>query len=51
MILKRNFNPIKVAAYVWREAVMALVISAAVYVAHEFYGVKSVGLSFLMVMA
>lgn len=34
MILKRWFHPIKVAAYVWREVSVSLLVATGIYIAH-----------------
>lgn len=46
MILKRNFDPRKVAGYVWREVTLALLLSVGVYVAHVVLGVQQVTVPF-----
>lgn len=48
MILKRNFDPRKVATYVWRELTLALVLSTGVYGAHVILGIKEVTVPFGM---
>ncbi len=40
MILKRNFNPLKVFLYVWRETLVSLLLSTAVYVAFVHFELK-----------
>jgi len=40
MILKRNFNPLKVFLYVWRETLISLMLSTAVYVAFVHFELK-----------
>lgn len=40
MILKRNFNPLKVFSYIWRETLFALMLSTAVYVAFAHFDLK-----------
>lgn len=46
MIVKRNFDPRKVAAYVWRDVALALAVASAVYLAYAIAGIEAVGLSF-----
>ena len=46
MILKRNFDPRKVTTYVWRQLVVALLWSAAVYVAYVVFGLSFVSAPF-----
>jgi putative membrane protein len=46
MILKRNFDPRKVATYVWRELVLALLLSTGVYVLHVTLGLQQVTVPF-----
>lgn len=46
MIVKRNFNPVKVAGYVWRDVVLAAGVATAVYVIYDRLGLTGVGLSF-----
>jgi putative membrane protein len=46
MIVKRNFDPRKVAPYVWRELLLALVIASAVYLLYGPLGVTVVALPF-----
>lgn len=42
MILKRNFAPRKVATYVWRQLVVALVWSAAVCIGYVPLGLTAI---------
>lgn len=42
MIVKRNFDPRKVATYVWRELLFSLLLSAAVYSWHTAVGLPPV---------
>lgn len=46
MIVKRNFDPRKVATYVWKDVALAVVVAAAVYVAVVPLGWSLVALSF-----
>ncbi|GAB4578006.1 MAG: bestrophin family ion channel [Anaerolineales bacterium] len=46
MILKRNFDPRKVATYVWRELTLALVLSVGVYVSHVTLGISQMTIPF-----
>ena len=46
MILKRNFDPRKVGVYVWPQLLVALLWSAAVYVAYEMLGWSFVAVPF-----
>lgn len=46
MIVKRSFDPRKVAAYVWKEVALALVAATAVTVAVTSLGMGQLGLSF-----
>lgn len=46
MILKRNFDPRKVATYVWPQLVVALVWSAAVYIGYVLLGLTAISLPF-----
>jgi putative membrane protein len=46
MILKRNFDPRKVVTYVWRELILALVLSTGVYVLHVTLGISQVAVPF-----
>jgi putative membrane protein len=46
MIIKRNFDPRKVAAYVWKDVTLALVVAVAVYTAVVWLGWSFVALSF-----
>ncbi|MEZ4961120.1 MAG: bestrophin family ion channel [Saprospiraceae bacterium] len=46
MILKRNFHPLKVLAYVWQEVLFAFVWSVVVWVLFTYGGVKSLALNF-----
>jgi putative membrane protein len=46
MIVKRNFDPRKVSTYVWRELVLALVMSTGVYVTHVILGFTMATLPF-----
>jgi putative membrane protein len=46
MIIKRTFDPRKVATYVWKDVVLALGIAAAVYAAVALLGWSVVALSF-----
>lgn len=46
MIVKRNFDPRKVATYVWKDVMIAVVVAAAVYVAVVPLGWSLVALSF-----
>lgn len=46
MILKRNFDPRKVATYVWRDVTLAVAVAAAVYGAVVLLGWNMLALSF-----
>ncbi len=46
MIVKRNFNPIKVASYVWQDVVLAMGVAAAVAIAYDRFNITAVGLPF-----
>jgi ion channel-forming bestrophin family protein len=46
MIVKRNFNPIKVASYVWREVTLGAGMGVAVYLVYEPLNLTQIGLSF-----
>jgi putative membrane protein len=46
VILKRNFDPRKVTTYVWRQLVVALLWSAAVYAAYVVFGLTFVSVPF-----
>jgi putative membrane protein len=46
MIVKRNFDPLKVSTYVWRELLLSLGVSALVFVAYELLELKAIGLPF-----
>jgi putative membrane protein len=46
MIIKRNFDPRKVAAYVWKDVTLALVAASLVYWAYSLLGLRWLGLSF-----
>lgn len=46
MIVKRNFNPVKVATYVWRDVALAAGVATAVYLAYEPLNLTAIGLSF-----
>lgn len=46
MILKRRFDPRKVATYVWRQLAVALIWSAAVYIAYIVLGLTFVSAPF-----
>lgn len=46
MILKRNFDPRKVAIYVWKDVTLAVTVAVAVYVAVVLLGWSFVALSF-----
>lgn len=46
MIVKRSFDPRKVAAYVWKDVALALVVATAVYLAATVLGWSFVALSF-----
>ncbi len=40
MILKRNFNPLKVFSYIWRETLFALSLSSAAYLGFAHFDLK-----------
>jgi putative membrane protein len=46
MILKRNFNPIKVLAYVWAELLVTFVLASLVFVGYEIYQFKQIAIPF-----
>jgi putative membrane protein len=46
MIVKRNFNPIKVAGYVWRDVALGAGMATAVYLVYEPLNIPQIGLSF-----
>lgn len=46
MIIKRTFNPIKVARYVWRDVALAVGVATAVYIAYEPLNFTQIGISF-----
>ncbi|HNP70896.1 MAG TPA: bestrophin family ion channel [Kouleothrix sp.] len=46
MIIKRNFDPRKVATYVWKDVTLALAVAVAVYAAVALLGWSFVALSF-----
>lgn len=46
MIVKRNFNPIKVATYVWQDVALAAGVATAVYLAYEPLEWAAIGLPF-----
>lgn len=46
MIIKRSFDPRKVAAYVWKDVVLAVGMAAAVYALFAGLGATAIGLSF-----
>jgi putative membrane protein len=46
MIVKRSFDPRKVAVYVWKDVALALGAATAVYVAYAGLGATGIGLSF-----
>ncbi len=46
MIVKRSFDPRKVAAYVWKDVSIALAVAIAVYLAVSVFGASWLALSF-----
>jgi ion channel-forming bestrophin family protein len=46
MIIKRSFDPRKVAAYVWKDVTIALAVALAVWLAVAVFGQSWLGLSF-----
>jgi putative membrane protein len=46
MIVKRNFNPIKVATYVWKDVTISLAAAGLVYAGVAAFGFSWLGLSF-----
>ncbi len=46
MIVKRNFDPVKVASYVWRDVLLATGAAAAVALIYDTLNVQAIGLSF-----
>lgn len=48
MIVKRNFDPLKVSTYVWRELLLSLGVSSIVFVLFAVMDVKVIGLPFGM---
>lgn len=46
MIVKRSFDPRKVAAYVWKDVAIALAVATAVALAVTVFGISWLGLSF-----
>ena len=46
MIVKRNFNPVKVFSYVWQDVTLAAGVAAGVYVVFDWLNVSAIGLSF-----
>jgi putative membrane protein len=46
MIVKRNFDPVKVSGYVWRELLLSLGVSTLVFVVFAVLGAKAIGMPF-----
>ncbi len=46
MILKQNFDPRKVASYIWKEMSAALVLSGGIYVGQTIFSLKAPSLPF-----
>jgi putative membrane protein len=46
MIVKRNFNPLKVFVYVWAELLVTVVLASLVFVGYEIYQFKQIAIPF-----
>ena len=48
VIVKKNFNPLKVIAYTWQAILFSLILSSAVFLLYEVAKVKQIELPFMV---